>query len=69
MEVLLYDSVCWSFCTDFIEWILSLYFIVEYAQIDWHDFAVVETISFREDEAGEWEEVNLMMGVAKSVDL
>jgi splicing factor 3A subunit 1 len=25
---------------------------VEYAQIDWHDFVVVETINFREDEAG-----------------
>ena len=27
--------------------------IVEYAQIDWHDFVVVETISFRDDETGE----------------
>ena len=25
---------------------------VEYAQIDWHDFVIVETISFRESEAG-----------------
>ena len=25
---------------------------VEYASIDWHDFVVVETIAFREDESG-----------------
>ena len=28
-------------------------FSVEYAAIGWHDFVVVETINFREDEAGE----------------
>ena len=27
-------------------------FTVEYAQIDWHDFVIVETINFRENEAG-----------------
>ena len=26
---------------------------VEYAQIDWHDFVIVETINFNENEAGE----------------
>ncbi len=26
--------------------------LVEYAQIDWHDFVICETINFREDEAG-----------------
>ena len=25
---------------------------VEYAQIDWHSFVIVETINFRESEAG-----------------
>ena len=25
---------------------------MEYASIDWHDFVVVETIAFREDESG-----------------
>ena len=27
-------------------------FTVEYAQIDWHSFVIVETINFRESEAG-----------------
>lgn len=26
--------------------------IVAFAQIDWHDFVVVETVNFREEEAG-----------------
>jgi len=27
-------------------------FLVAFAQIDWHDFVVVETVNFREDEMG-----------------
>ena len=26
---------------------------VEYSQVDWHEFILVETITFRENEAGE----------------
>ena len=36
---------------------------VEYAQIDWHDFVIVETISFRESEAGTYEMFFLMASV------
>ena len=28
------------------------YFLVAFAQVDWHDFVVVETVNFREDEIG-----------------
>ena len=28
------------------------YFVVAFAQVDWHDFVVVETVNFREDEIG-----------------
>ena len=31
---------------------LLLLHTVEYAQIDWHSFVIVETINFRESEAG-----------------
>ena len=27
--------------------------LVEYSSIDWHDFVVVETINFRENETGQ----------------
>ena len=27
-------------------------FAVAFAQVDWHDFVVVETVNFREDEIG-----------------
>ena len=32
--------------------IFTSFSTVEYSQIDWHDFVIVETISFRESEAG-----------------
>lgn len=32
--------------------IFDFFCLVEYAQIDWHDFVIVETINFRESEAG-----------------
>ena len=31
---------------------LKIIIIVAFAQIDWHDFVVVETVNFREEEAG-----------------
>lgn len=32
--------------------IMFILFLVAFAQIDWHDFVVVETVNFREDEMG-----------------
>lgn len=31
---------------------ISYIFVVAFAQIDWHDFVVVETVNFRESETG-----------------
>jgi len=31
---------------------MFILFLVAFAQIDWHDFVVVETVNFREDEMG-----------------
>lgn len=36
--------------TDFFE--LIMLFLVSYAQIDWHDFVVVETVDFQSNESG-----------------
>ena len=31
----------------------TCFLLVEYSSIDWHDFVVVETINFRENETGQ----------------
>ena len=33
---------------------MCVYSTVAYAQIDWHDFVVVETVDFQQNETGMW---------------
>ena len=33
---------------------------VAYAQIDWHDFVVVETVDFQQAESGRWRLINIL---------
>lgn len=42
--------------------IFSSFYPVAFAQIDWHDFVVVETVNFREEESGIYSSIllNLM---------
>ena len=39
-------------CCCFRKRVHSVSVAVAYAQIDWHDFVVVETVDFQQDEAG-----------------
>lgn len=49
MGLTLLTNVCLS---DSVLNFVVVSFAVEYAQIDWHDFVLVETIDFRESETG-----------------
>ena len=41
-------------CMQYVYYILCIILLlVEYSSIDWHDFVVVETINFRENETGQ----------------
>ena len=42
---------------------------MEYAQIDWHSFVIVETINFRESEAGRSHRSSILIPSAASLSL
>jgi len=42
---------------------------VAYAQIDWHDFVVVETVDFQPNEQGRWKQYCLIHVICSVSDL